>query len=177
MSLENSQHRSCANLWRRQTSVSETPAKLLQNYNDESIFVWTTPPGGQLPKYDRNRDQDQWGLLAPWVNCFQDSRDIVTTGNGKHRFARLIGPTAERVKFPTSLTELGRRSMDTTIGFDVVMPFVVILVALYRYTRPQNWTLTFNCWKKHHISKLKSTQVYICHDSPSDASLKRMSMP
>jgi hypothetical protein len=139
--------------------------RLIQKYNDESIFAWTTPPEGHLPNHDREWNQDQWGLLAPWVDCFQDSQDIVTSGNGIYRSPGDVGPTAEGVRFPMLLAERKWFHIAWAIGLAFVIPVVGIPVAVYQSTRPRYWSLTLNCWKRDHVGKLKPIQVYICHDS------------
>lgn len=80
--------------------------KLVQNYRDESIFAWVAP-GSRMPEHNRDWGHGEWGLLAPWVDCFEHSGDIVITGGKpKARPAGGIAPTPEGVKFPMPMKEL-----------------------------------------------------------------------
>jgi hypothetical protein len=145
--------------------------RLLQSYKDESIFAWKLPPGSRLPKHDHDWDQDEWGLLAPWFDCFQDSGDIVTTGEAVYRPPGAITPIAGGVKFPAPITELRRNPGGMTLIFTVLVLTVglggIIVGAFWnrQHRRRQEWSLTLNCWKKNDTGKLTPIQIFLCRDS------------
>jgi hypothetical protein len=149
--------------------------ELLKTYRDESIFAWIAP-ASRLPKHDRQWDQGQWGLLAPWVDCFEGSRDVVITGTTLDRPAGGIAPIAEGVKFPIPLRELGSSnemlwatiSILTLLGVCIWIP-----VSIHRHKHRQEWTLTLNCKKKDRVGELKVVQVFLCRDSQGDEFWRR----
>lgn len=149
--------------------------ELLKSHRDESIFAWTIP-GQHLPKHDRHWAQGQWGLLAPWIDCFQNSRDVVITGKMQDRPAGGIEPIAGGVKFPMPMGELDHTPW--YFPFSAFLPpflgpFIWLGVKKYRHKHRQEWSLTLNCRKKDRFGELKSVQVFLCRDSRGDEFWRR----
>ncbi|KFY89168.1 hypothetical protein V500_05900 [Pseudogymnoascus sp. VKM F-4518 (FW-2643)] len=151
--------------------------ELLKSYRDESIFAWTAP-ASRLPKHDRQWGQGEWGLLAPWVDCFQDSRDVVISKKMGNRPAGGISPIAGGIKFPMPGKELHHmRSWEAPLVvlslFVVIGPFIWFAIKSYRHSERQEWSLTLNCWKKGHFGLFRAIQVFICRDSRGDEFWRR----
>ncbi|KFY07757.1 hypothetical protein V492_06857 [Pseudogymnoascus sp. VKM F-4246] len=155
--------------------------ELLKTYRDESIFAWTAPPS-RLPKHDRQWDQGEWGLLAPWIDCFQDSGDVVVIANRKGFSNRMkdrpaggIAPIAGGVKFPMPKRELRGESIVVVVlsALTIVGIFVLLAVNSYRHSKRREWSLTLNCWKKDRFGRLRAIQVFLCRDSGGNDELFR----
>lgn len=151
--------------------------ELLKTYRDESIFAWKAR-AHQLPQHDRQWSQGQWGLLAPWVDCFQSSRDIVLTGPGKilDRPGG-ITTTAGGVRFPMPMKEIGslpsRWYVLSTFAPPFLGPFIWSGIRKYRHTHRQEWTLTLNCWQRNNVGELKPIQIFFTRDARGDEYWRR----
>lgn len=146
--------------------------ELLKSYRDESIFSWTAP-ASRLPKHDRQWGKGEWGLLAPWVDCFQDSRDVVSSKKMGNRPAGGISPIAGGIKFPMPGKELRpMKSWEAPLVvlslLVVIGPFIWLAIKSYRHSERQEWSLTLNCWKKDHFGRFRAIQVFLCRDSRGD---------
>ncbi|KAL9621542.1 MAG: hypothetical protein Q9160_004072 [Pyrenula sp. 1 TL-2023] len=151
--------------------------ELLKTYRDESIFAWKAQ-GRHLPQHDRQWSQGQWGLLAPWVDCFQDSRDIVHNGSGKMRDRPGgISITAGGVKFPMSRKELGsvapRWFVFSAFLPPFLGPFIWEGIRKYRHAHRLEWSLTLNCWQRNNVGELKQVQIFLTRDSRGDEYWRR----
>jgi hypothetical protein len=81
---------------------------LLQESNDESIFAWKS-----------KSDSDSSGMLAPWPDCFEDSRNI-THMSKKYKPRPIYEMTNRGLKFP---------------------------IPNFMWKMPKNIKLTLNCWQ------------------------------
>lgn len=150
--------------------------ELLKTYRDESLFAWTAPRRG-LPRHDRQWGPGEWGLLAPWVDCFQDCRDVIITGKTRDRPSGGIAPTAEGVKFPIPMSELSSnrtwKGMLSVFLPPFLGPFLWLGIHTYLHAHRREWSLTLNCWKPDHTGALKPIQVFLCRDSRGDEFWRR----
>lgn len=124
--------------------------ELIKNYRDESIFAWTATEPRNLPKHSRDWGQGEWGLLAPRVDYFRHSRNVLfDDGMAQSRPSGGIAPTAEGVKFPIPMRDLkwdppwGR----PLSGFapPILGPLLYYGFVKYRHKHRQEWSLTPNC--------------------------------
>ncbi|EXJ84345.1 hypothetical protein A1O3_05012 [Capronia epimyces CBS 606.96] len=140
---------------------------------DESLFAWTAP-AGSLPPHNRSWAADQWGLLAPSIDCFEKSGDITVDGPSKRRPPSGITTTSEGVKFPMPIKDLQTTpqwpywaSIPTVIG-----PYMWLVVKYWRHLCRQYFPLTLNCWRKNEAGQLKAVRVFLLRDT-SDLEWRR----
>lgn len=149
--------------------------ELLKTYRDESIFAWTTS-GLHLPKHDRHWPEDQWGLLAPWIDCFKNCRNVVITGKMQDRPTGGIGSIPGGVKFSMPMGELNPPSAMPWYAvlslYTVIGPFIWLGIRHYRHEVRQEWSLTLNC-RTEDGGELKWIQVFLCRDSHGDEVWRR----
>ncbi|KAE8441223.1 hypothetical protein EG329_005623 [Mollisiaceae sp. DMI_Dod_QoI] len=155
-------------------SFMKLQQELLKSYRDESIFAWTIMGQG-LPRHDRPWAQDQWGLLAPWIDCFKNSRDVFT-GEMLERPAGGIERIAGGVKFPMPIGEFNYEpwyALLSSLLPPLVGAYIWWGVKAYRHKHQQEWSLSLNCRKKDRSGEFKWIQVFLCRDSHGDEFWRR----
>ncbi|MCJ1460448.1 hypothetical protein MMC28_010830 [Mycoblastus sanguinarius] len=114
--------------------------KIMENFNDESIFAWTTPLG-RLPHHKDMKSwaPNSWGLLAPSPECFSNSGDIMIHKDKiKPKPIDSIKPVQQWVQFPVPIGGLIGRLAPISGGSTAAGMFGAFSKKL---------TITLNCWK------------------------------
>ena len=147
--------------------------ELLDTRPDESIFAWTAPPG-TLPRHGSSPDwsADEWGLLAPYPECFRDSHDITIGKKFRHRPPGSISMTREGVRFPMVWHEL--KSTSQWFGpLHFILPFSPLAIEKYVHSRRKVFSATLNCWRKDEKGKENPVMIFLSRDGKDDLLWRR----
>ena len=135
---------------------------LIQQFADETIFVWTAPRSG-LPKTISNRDwaDDEWGLVAPSPDCFRNSGDLLKDNTIRSREACTFSPQGLVLSVPDKEwnQNLNRLYLSQFL-FPVAGTLTLALLdAIAR--RKKEFALTLNCLADDDEGNAKPVQVLL----------------
>ena len=133
---------------------------ILENSADESLFAWTLPISGWTPR-PQNWTADEWGLLAPSIDCFRESGNVTINGQLRTRAFGGCRITPQGVEFPVPISEWYKEARPGNVAKWIPFYNVKVVKDGHRRRDENGFALTLNCWRLGPRRERHAVQVFL----------------